>query len=913
MLAAFAYQFQPQIICITETWYREADKIDALLSISGNYDTYRKDRSGGSRGGGVCALVKRDSHVFRNAHQIASDSLSQNLEYLIIQIDINFTTTNLVLIYRSPTADITSLQNFLQILTPLASQPIFILGDLNFPQIDWKNSSSAKLDPCSELFKTFTQDFDLTQLVSEPTRVRGSSSTILDLVLTNQPNFINSCQVGAPLGPTCDHNSVRLEFRFPKCKPIPRLNRLAFTQGNYHLANALIASLNWNALLGQVYDINVLYSKFQSAILSIIGFTIPFQPENQERNRYPPHISSLLSKVSSQKYTSSEESISNRLKQLKSLKRSIVQFQQKREDKISLGNNKQFFSYVLKKLKSEQGIGPIKSNGSVVTDDTSKSNLFADYFASVYKMDPNPIPKSENGHLDYIEVSYFDVLELLLKLPNRVSTSPDSIPSIFLKQTANTIAKPLTLIYRRVMLQGTIPSIWKTATVTPIFKKGDKTLVQNYRPISLTCITSKILERIVHKRLSFFLSRGGILSRNQHGFMQNRSTMSALLEYTSDCALALEKGSSLSACFFDFQKAYDSVSHSKLLFKLKQIGISGSLYKFFASFLLERTFQVRIGSSISTPQKATSGVPQGSVLAPLLFNVFLNDIFKCLPNDVKSNAYADDLRLWTINNPAALQTGIELVYTWSEEWELPINQSKTQIHFVGKPLTFPFAINGRPIEIATAIRDLGIFYDSKLSFQKHVDQKYASAMSIINLIFRAFSTRKISTYLRLYKTFVLPILEYLSPLWSPSEKASIQKLESIQRKFTKRLFYRTGLPKIPYESRLVKLSLNSLSERRLVTDLVTFYKIIHGQIETAKPLFLGAPSIGRTRGHCKRVQFIAFRKQKPFTMFHCRVPKIWNKLPGNIVMAKNPKVFREEVLKHLASVDTDRSPYLRKG
>jgi len=146
---------------------------------------------------------------------------------------------------------------------------------------------------------------------------------------------------------------------------------------------------------------------------------------------------------------------------------------------------------------------------------------------------------------------------------------------------------------------------------------------------------------------------------------------------------------------------------------------------------------------------------------------------------------------------------------------------------------------------------------------------------------------------KLYKSFVLPILEYLSPIWNPSDLGSISKLESIQRKFTKRLYYRLGKPNIPYEKRLAELSLTPLQDRRLIADLVTFYKIIHGQIEPSNPLFFGIPTNRSSRGHSKRVVLHRYTKQKPHSMFHSRIPLIWNKLPSEIVRAENPKVFRK--------------------
>jgi hypothetical protein len=219
---------------------------------------------------------------------------------------------------------------------------------------------------------------------------------------------------------------------------------------------------------------------------------------------------------------------------------------------------------------------------------------------------------------------------------------------------------------------------------------------------------------------------------------------------------------------------------------LLDIGISGSLYKFYQSFLLDRTFRVRVGGVLSDPFPASSGVPQGSVLAPLLFNIYLNSLFTSLPDDLKACAYADDLKLWTINNAGKLREGIKAVEEWSMKWDLPLNVSKTQVYQIGRQRQEVFFVDGQQLEVSENIRDLGLFYDSKMSFRNHIDKKYACSMQRINLIFRAFSTKKVSTIIRLFKAFVLPIFEYLSPIWSPSDIASITKLESIQRKFTKR-------------------------------------------------------------------------------------------------------------------------------
>jgi len=905
LLAAHASFYCPSIICLTETWYRKNDDYDPILGLNGLYGVFRQDRLGGQRGGGVCILVKNSSNSASNAYTISKGSISQKIEYIILSIDIDSTNYYLGLIYRSPTSDLEPLQTLLRELKPYANKNLLLLGDLNFPAINWKTPATTGLDPCSSLFKLYTINNALEQLVTEPTRHRGSSSSLLDLVLTNQAHNFISCTIGPPLGPSCDHCSILLHYTTTNSSKSLDRPRLNFQKGNYNLANALIHSLNWRALLGQTYDVDKVYSKFMSAISSIISFSIPLKPQNQGLKGYPPHIRRIQQTLSAIDHNSGEDVIERKLNLLKTLKKEVLKYDRKVEEKVSLGNSKQFFSFILKRLNSSNSIGPIHHEDQIITDNQTKSNLFANYFSSVYKHESISIPEPNSSKLDYIDISYYDVFEALTKLPNKVSTSPDFIPSIFLKQTASTIAGPLTIIFRQIMLQGSVPKIWKTAIVTPIHKKESKTNVANYRPISLTCITCRVLERLVQKRLSIFIERGQILSPKQHGFLTRRSTFSAFLNFNQDCANTLQNGASLFACYFDFAKAYDSVSHGPLLNKLANYGIGGSLYKFFVSFLVNRTFVVRVGDSTSDPLPAPSGVPQGSVLAPLLFNLFLNDIFSGLPASLKVCAYADDLKIWSLGDPTLLQRGIDAIMAWSEEFRLPINYQKTQVMTIGKANTASFHIGNDKIAVVNSIRDLGLYYDNQFTFALHVDKIYQSSMKKLNLIFRAFTTNKPATLLRLFTTFVLAKLEYLSQIWNPNDIAAINKIESIQRKFTKRLFFRLNNATIPYESRLQELHLIDLKHRRLILDLTAVYKIFHGITFTEEPQFQPALMLGRTRGHHHKLQPFRVTKTKPAALFHTRIVPKWNALPSNIISAPNHKAFHKLVTAHVSGRNDD--------
>ena len=237
-----------------------------------------------------------------------------------------------------------------------------------------------------------------------------------------------------------------------------------------------------------------------------------------------------------------------------------------------------------------------------------------------------------------------------------------------------------------------IPPIWKLGHVKPIFKSGDPSVTNNYRPISLTCILSKTMESIVKDQMSDYLLRRGLISRHQHGFICGKSTCTQLLESIQDWSLSLRCGNSVDVVYIDFSRAFDSIVHSKLLAKLTSYGIGYELHAWIAEFLAGRQQRVFVNSYFSKFVPVISGVPQGSVLGPLLFLIFINDIFDNLPQPVTAKLFADDVKLYSSVSAnidsSHLITALKSLENWADIWQVKINELKSSVMHIGKGIFY---------------------------------------------------------------------------------------------------------------------------------------------------------------------------------------------------------------------------------
>ena len=450
----------------------------------------------------------------------------------------------------------------------------------------------------------------------------------------------------------------------------------------------------------------------------------------------------------------------------------------------------------------------------------------------------------------------FDRLKLInavkkIKSKCKLSCDPDGYPLIFLLNLIPVLSDPLSMLYNSLISIGKIPSSWKRAFVTPIYKKGLASSPANYRPISQTSIFCKLVERVTSHDLADHLMQQGLLSKKQHGFIKGRSTLTNLIESVSDWPLALDNKRIGSVIYIDFARAFDTVSHPKLLLKLQAYGITGNLLKFVSDFLDNRSQKTRVGRSLSDAKHLMSGVIQGSCLGPLLFLLYVNDVVNIFDNAVEAKLYADDIKLYscieTVTYEFRLQHNLNMLVDWAEEWQLSISISKCSILHLSarkkKSTPATYFINRSQLNDLTYVNDLGVTIDEHLSFSKHINNIARKADARCSLIMKCFQSKRFDCLVKAYVTYVRPLLEYNSPVWSPHCAKDIRTLERVQKRFSKKL---PALHDLSYHDRLDRLGLERLEARRIRADLVLTYKIISGLSELALSDFFTLSNVTQT-------------------------------------------------------------------
>ena len=335
-------------------------------------------------------------------------------------------------------------------------------------------------------------------------------------------------------------------------------------------------------------------------------------------------------------------------------------------------DSKIFWKYVRSKSKTKSTIGRVEKEGGTctTTSDEETANVLNDYFATVFTQEPEgPLPEftvePEPPLLDNIEITEDHVLKAIAHLNPSKTPGPDNLHPKLLVETKDTIVKPLTKLFKTSIETNTLPSDWKEAYVTPIFKKGSKKKPENYRPISLTSVPCKILQRIIRDKIVEHMETHSLFNIHQHGFRSKHSCVTQLLEVIEDLMEKIDQGHEIDIAYLDFSKAFDKVPHKRLLHKLKAYNISGKILDWIESFLKDLTQQVIVNGCRSNVRRFTSGVPQGSVLGPVLFLVYVND----MPNEIHNiiKLFADDTKLYsTRNSDTPLQTDLNTVAGWTK-------------------------------------------------------------------------------------------------------------------------------------------------------------------------------------------------------------------------------------------------------
>ena len=385
-----------------------------------------------------------------------------------------------------------------------------------------------------------------------------------------------------------------------------------------------------------------------------------------------------------------------------------------------------------------------------------------------------------------------EVIFLIMSLDPSKANRPDGISAQMLKRTAHSIAPSLTKLFNISISQGRFPECWKTYSVVPIPKSANRSEATDYRPISLLSVVSKMLERQFHLYVTKHLNECHPLSNKQWGFQSGKSTVTALLSVTHDWFQALEAGQEVCSIFFDLRKAFDSVPHRPLVDKLANLGLDVHALSWITSYLTNRKQHVVVGGESSLDTPVLSGVPQGSVLGPLLFLVYIDNVSDVLLSDRSTlNLYADDMLLYkpvkSMEDIHHLQMDIDTISDWVNCNNLTLNPTKCKTMIISQKwnLVKPhaqFTLNSSPLEQVETFKYLGILLSLDLSWSSHIDFICTKARKLIGLLYRRFYGNVDNhSLLELYSVLVRPHLEYAAPIWNPHFIKDTNKLESVQR------------------------------------------------------------------------------------------------------------------------------------
>ena len=406
------------------------------------------------------------------------------------------------------------------------------------------------------------------------------------------------------------------------------------------------------------------------------------------------------------------------------------------------------------------------------------------------------------------------------------------------------------------------------------------------------------MESIVKKSMVSFFSSQSLIRMSQHGFCQKRSCLTNILEFMEDVTSSLNRHKYVDVVFLDFQKAFDKVPHQRLLLKLKSMGITGNLLSWIQHWLCNRKQRVVVSGCASSWQEVTSGVPQGSVLGPLLFVAFINDI----DADIlcRAKKFADDTKLYSEvsskGDSEKFQMDLDKVFSWSQEWQMLFNIDKCKVMHIGSSNPrYPYTLNGQVMQEVSVERDLGVYIDSSLQPSKQCVEAAKRGNRILGMIKRNFSFLKQDIVVRLYKQLVRPHLKYAVQAWNPYFSKDKDVLEKVQRRATRLI---SSLKGVPYDSRLRLLNLTSLELRRLRGDLIQVYKIVHGFVNLSFSDFFRFANSKITRGHCLKLQKVQSRINIRSNFFSQRVVNEWNGLPEDVVIVGSVNGFKNALDKY---------------
>ena len=819
-------------------------------------------------------------------------------------VGINNKSINFLLAYRSPNSSTKNTSDLCKLMTGMKTNSILV-GDINLPNIDWSSNDSD--NKSSEFLNTVNDQF-ISQLIDFSTHNKGNT---LDLILTKSPDLVsNICKLDNL--EKCDHNMIVFDVAL-ECENSDT-SELVYNWGkaNFKDMKQQFNNIDWSTtLINQ--STNDMWNIFKDKISEVQDKNVP-KMLRRTSNRPPWMTIQLLRAIRKKrrvykmyKDSGSPRHLAEYNKLSKSVKKSTRNAKKKFERKISQKNNgdRLFNSYLRSKLKSKAGIGPLKrSDGETVTGTTEMADMLNQFFSSVFtREDESNIPAAQQ--LPYEEVlDSANITESLIQnkikaLKPGSAPGGDKISVNFLQALQSEVSKPLVIIFKESLKTGQVPDDWREANVTPIFKKGKKNDPANYRPVSLTSICCKIMESLLKDKIVTHLNKYDLINKSQHGFMKNKSCTTNLLEFLEIVTQAVDNGEAVDLVYLDFAKAFDKVPKMRLLEKLWKHGVQGKLFDWIKSWLSNRRQRVVLNGSESMWEYVLSGVPQGSVLGPLLFIIFINDLDSMTSMITIMKKFADDTKgAQTIANDDdrdKLQRCLDSLCEWTSTWGMQFNESKCKVIHCGKNNPrYDYTMNDITLKCVSEEKDVGVTIHESLKPSLHCSKAAKNASFVLGQISRTFHYRDQNVFPSLYKRYVRPHLEISVSAWSPWTREDIEKLEKVQKRFVSMVPGLTG----SYEEKLKVLKLASLADRRLRYDMIQVYKILMNVDKVSEDTWFSRVqqvSVRTTRLAANHLNLYKSRARTELrrNFFSIRVVDHWNDIPIEVRESMNLYRFKK--------------------
>jgi Reverse transcriptase (RNA-dependent DNA polymerase)/Endonuclease-reverse transcriptase len=896
------------ILVGTETWLKDSTPSAFITS---DYNLFRRDRKGKKRGGGLIIGTKISMKAL-NCPRYESKQLEDAF------VEIKFDSHKILIgaYYIPPGLEIDwrlEIKNALDKIIHSRSNylSIIIFGDFN---------SKSFADPENTLITGVFAEYGFKQLVKEPTYKGLQNDSNLDLMFTNNLNLIKSVKVTENISPACDHHAIFSELTIPKLKVIEKRTIVTeYSNEAIKVFDTQIRAIDWFQTLNSI-NIDNNYER-TCDLLSNFCAIFPTKIVVSKGNKLPHEIKALInqkrSSLSKYKQFKLESYLTDYNNLFKAIGVKITEINsQQITNLIKKGDNfKSFYSKLKKYFRPQTASAFIDSENKTHCNDKDIANAFKHHFEAIYNGQNNTLPTPPTLDFTFpryvtcsIKFEVADIISEINLLKQSKSSGNSPLETKLLKLSNESLSLMLYVLYSKIILHTNIPQAMKLSFITPV-PKANKPVnsITSYRGISICSNITKIFEKLILKNITAHIDLNKSIPGNQYGFRAKCRIEYQIIDMLNIVYKGFDSEDTLCTdlIFIDLSNAFDTIPHALLLLKLERIGIKGNLLDLIRESLTNRKQQVKFNGEYSETFSALKGTPQGSVLSPTLFNIYLSD-FPVSALNSHSFLYCDDIVLVkTIKSESCcnkLQSDLITLENYFKNNGLLSNTKKTihmRVSLKKQSNAFIYTLNSEQIFESNEHKHLGIVLDSHLRFNSFCDMISTKALQKWAMIRGTCKLVNGETLLLLYNTYILPLIEYASISWLPNRSQS-KTLETIQRKITKTITYKLGFQDLSYNERLTKLKIKPISVRRQFKIL----KLIHKCKITPSEVPLNWTEIFKfTERHRSGTQIVPIfaRTAASDKNFFVYASKMYNMLPTNVRNEGSMNVFCQKLNLHLNS------------